>query len=62
LEVSGAVRPIYGSLGVKRLNVSEVTFLLHRSKMTGLRLLAGKGAYLFLIIVRPALWPTHTSV
>ena len=23
LEVSGAVRPIYGSLGVKRLNVSS---------------------------------------
>jgi len=24
LEVSGAVRPIYGSLGVKRLNMSNV--------------------------------------
>jgi len=24
LEVSGAVRPIYGSLGVKRLNKSEI--------------------------------------
>ena len=23
LEVSGAVRPIYGSLGVKRLNIQE---------------------------------------
>jgi len=25
LEVSGAVRPIYGSLGVKRLNRSQTT-------------------------------------
>jgi len=24
LEVSGAVRPIYGSLGVKRLRIKEV--------------------------------------
>jgi len=27
LEVSGAVRPIYGSLGVKRLIIISVTFV-----------------------------------
>ena len=27
LEVSGAVRPIYGSLGVKRLRVLQETYL-----------------------------------
>ena len=29
LEVSGAVRPIYGSLGVKRLTVSAVNNIAH---------------------------------
>jgi len=28
LEVSGAVRPIYGSLGVKRLRVREIGVLI----------------------------------
>jgi hypothetical protein len=42
--------------------MNEVTFLLHTVKVTGLRVLAGTGAFHFLIIFRPNLWPTHTSV
>ena len=30
LEVSGAARPIYGSLGVKRLRVHLLVYELHR--------------------------------
>ena len=33
LEVSGAVQPIYGSLGVKRLNVTWQALQYHRNRM-----------------------------
>ena len=32
LEVSGAVRPIYGSLGVKRLSISTVTEIVNSAR------------------------------
>jgi len=35
LEVSGAVRPIYGSLGVKRLNLSETQRAKQRWQSVG---------------------------
>ena len=34
LQVSGAVRPLYGSLGVKRLN-SEITNAIYRQPLLG---------------------------
>ena len=33
LEVSGAVQPIYASLGVKRLNINSIKITIFFSKM-----------------------------
>jgi hypothetical protein len=39
LEVSGAVRPIYGSLGVKRLNVSDYMAYVLKNEIFLLKIL-----------------------
>ena len=59
LEVSGAVRPIYGSLGVKRLNTTDEAALFYpilpnsrnRSALLGALAFWGKAPIIFLTSV-----------